>query len=365
MADVIVDHSIKLKKGEAVYIETFDMPPEMLEVLIRKVYSVGGRPLIAEHTNRTIRTLHIHADETTYEIMRETELEKFKRVQAYVGLRGWVNATEEIDVPAEKMQMYRELYYGPVHMSWRVPKTRWVVTRWPTGAMAQNAQMSTEAFENLYFDTCTLDYGKMDRAMDPLVDLMGRSDRVHIVGPGTDLEFSIKGIPAIKCSGQMNLPDGELYTAPVRDSVNGTLAYNTRSISQDDGKVYENIRFRFKNGKIVEATSTDTANMTKLLDTDEGARYLGEFSFGLNPYVTRPMSETLFDEKIAGSVHITPGNSYDDAPNGNRSSVHWDIVLIQTKEWGGGEVYFDDVLVRKDGRFVLPELKGLNPENLV
>jgi aminopeptidase len=225
--------------------------------------------------------------------------------------------------------------------------------------------MSTEAFENLYFDTCTLDYGKMDKAMGPLVDLMRRTDKVHITGPGTDLTFSIKGIPAIKCSGQMNLPDGECYTAPVRDSVNGTLAYNTKSIYPGDGKVYDNVKFRFKNGKIIEATSSDNENMRKLLDTDEGARYLGEFSFGLNPFIKQPMSETLFDEKISGSVHITPGSSYDDAPNGNRSSVHWDIVLIQTKEWGGGEIYFDDVLIRKDGRFVVPELKGLNPENLV
>jgi len=192
---------------------------------------------------------------------------------------------------------------------------------------------------------------------------MARTDKVRIVGPGTDLSFSIKGIPVKKCSGQMNLPDGECYTAPVKDSVNGTLAYNTKSIY--DGKVYENIKFKFKDGKIIEATSSDTPNMTKLLDTDEGARYLGEFSFGLNPYVTKPMMETLFDEKISGSIHITPGNSYDDAPNGNRSGVHWDIVLIQTKEWGGGEIYFDDVLIRKDGKFVLPELKGLNPENLI
>ncbi|MDD1770432.1 MAG: aminopeptidase [Methanomassiliicoccales archaeon] len=363
LADVIIDHSIQLKKDEAVYIEAFDMPPEMLEVLVRKVYSVGGHALISEHSARLLRTLHMHADETTYKIMEETELEKFKRVQAYVGLRGWMNTTEESDVPADKMAMYRELYYGPVHIGWRLTKTRWVVLRWPTTAMAQNAQMSTEGFENLYFDTCTLDYGKMDMAMDPLASLMARTDKVRIVGPGTDLSFSIRGIPVIKCSGQMNLPDGECYTAPVRNSVNGTLAYNTKSIY--DGKVYENIKFRFKDGKIIEASSSDTQNMTKLLDTDEGARYIGEFSFGLNPYVRQPMMETLFDEKISGSIHFTPGNSYDDAPNGNRSAVHWDIVLIQTKEWGGGEIYFDDVLVRKDGRFVLPELKGLNPENLI
>ena len=104
--------------------------------------------------------------------------------------------------------------------------------------------------------------------------------------------------------------------------------------------------------------------MNKVLDTDAGSRYVGEFSFGLNPYILTPMKDTLFDEKIAGSFHMTPGRCYDEAPNGNQSAIHWDLVCIQRPEYGGGEIYLDGVLVRKDGRFVLPELAGLNPENL-
>ena len=198
--------------------------------------------------------------------------------------------------------------------------------------------------------------------MTPLVELMNRTDKVHIKGPGTDLHFSIKGIPAIKCAGTMNIPDGEVFTAPVKNSINGTLRYNVPAVFQ--GRTYENIAFTFKDGKIVKATANETASLNKVLDTDAGSRYVGEFSFGLNPYILTPMKDTLFDEKIAGSFHMTPGRCYDEAPNGNQSAIHWDLVCIQRPEYGGGEIYLDGVLVRKDGRFVLPELAGLNPENL-
>jgi aminopeptidase len=228
--------------------------------------------------------------------------------------------------------------------------------------MAQLANTSLEAFEDFYFDVCCLDYGKMSLAMDPLVALMEKTDRVRLVAPGTDLTFSIQGIPAIKCCGLRNIPDGEVYTAPVRDSVNGRITYNTPSVYQ--GFTYENVSFTFEKGKIVSATANHTEKINQLLDTDEGARYVGEFALGVNPFVTKPMKDTLFDEKIMGSFHFTPGQAYTIADNGNRSAIHWDLVLIQTPAWGGGELWFDDVLIRQDGRFVLPALEALNPENL-
>ncbi|TGU85018.1 aminopeptidase, partial [Mesorhizobium sp. M00.F.Ca.ET.186.01.1.1] len=165
----------------------------------------------------------------------------------------------------------------------------------------------------------------------------------------------IKGIPAIKCAGEANIPDGEVFTAPVRDSVNGTISYNTPSPYQ--GFTYDNIKLTFKDGKIIEATANDTTKINEVFDTDEGARYVGEFAIGVNPYIQNPMKDILFDEKIDGSFHFTPGQAYDDAFNGNKSSIHWDLVMIQRPEWGGGEIWFDDRLIRKDGRFVVPELE--------
>jgi aminopeptidase len=228
--------------------------------------------------------------------------------------------------------------------------------------MAQAAGTSTEAFEDFYFDVCTLDYSKMSKAMDSLVALMEKTDKVRLTAKDTDLSFSIKGIPAIKCDGQLNIPDGEVYTAPVKTSVNGYLTYNAPAVY--NGYTYENIRLEFKDGKIVKATANDTERINKIFDTDEGARYVGEFAIGVNPFILKPMKDTLFDEKIAGSIHFTPGTCYDNAENGNKSSVHWDLVLIQRPEYGGGEIYFDDILIRKDGIFVIDELKCLNPENL-
>jgi aminopeptidase len=286
-----------------------------------------------------------------------------ERMNAYVGLRASKNTAEMSDVPSEKMTQFVKHYQQPVHLEQRVNHTRWLVMRYPNDSMAQLANMSTARFEDYYYRVCTLDYSKMSRAMEPLKALMDRTDRVRLVSPGTDLRFSIKGISAVKCDGHINIPDGECYTAPVRDSIEGTLHYNTPSLYQ--GTTYEDIRFTFQKGKIVKAESTETKKMNEVLDTDEGARYVGEFSLGFNPFITTPMKDTLFDEKIAGSLHFTPGNAYEGADNGNRSSVHWDIVLIQRPEHGGGEVWFDDVLIRKDGMFVLPELKGLNPEALM
>ena len=193
--------------------------------------------------------------------------------------------------------------------------------------------------------------------------LMERTDRVEIAGPGTDLRFSIKKIPAVICGGDRNIPDGEVFTAPVRDSVNGFVTFNAPTIYQ--GTSFDHIRLEFENGKIVKATSNQTKKLNDVLDADAGARYIGEFSLGFNPHILHPMRDILFDEKIAGSFHFTPGQAYETADNGNRSQVHWDMVNIQRREYGGGEIYFDGKLIRKNGEFVVPALQSLNRARLL
>jgi aminopeptidase len=228
--------------------------------------------------------------------------------------------------------------------------------------MAQQANRSTEAFEDFFFNVCTMDYARMAKAMRPLAARMERCDRVHIIGPGTDLSFSIQGIPAIPCDGKLNIPDGEVFTAPVRDSVNGTVQFNARTIYQ--GTVHDNVRLEFQRGKVIKAASSNTEHLNKVLDSDDGARYVGEFAIGFNPYVTEPMLDILFDEKIAGSFHFTPGQAYEEADNGNRSMIHWDLVCLQDEAHGGGEIYFDGQLIRRNGLFVVEELEPLNPLHL-
>ncbi len=362
LADVLVNHSTKIKKGESVLIEAIDIPEEMVISLIRKIHAAGGKPMVTYKKNRIQRALLNCSDADLMQEISAYEAFRMQRVQAYIALRGSDNITEFSDVTTEAMRLYETHWLKPVHFNIRVPKTKWVVLRWPSPSMAQQAKRSTEGFENFYFDVCTLDYDKMERASAPLKDLMEKTDDVHIKSPGTDLTFSIRNIPVISCSGDRNIPDGECFTAPVKDSVNGTLQYNTDSIYQ--GTTFSNVKLTFKDGKIVEATANNTKKLNEILDSDAGARYVGEFAIGFNPYITSPMLDILFDEKIAGSFHFTPGQAYEDADNGNRSNIHWDMVLIQTPEHGGGEIYFDDMLIRKDGLFVVPELEGLNPENL-
>lgn len=363
LAQVLVGYSCHLQKGEKILIEAKGADTEpLVRQLIKEVYEVGGIPFVNVYLQTIERELLLGASQKQLETLAQRDRPFMDGMDAYITLKGETNAAELSDVSADKQVLYSREYVEPVHFESRLLKTKWVVVRYPTGAMAQSAGMSTEAFEEFLYRVCTLDYSKMDTVMEPLKSLMERTDRVHIKGPGTDLRFSIKNIPAVKCSGHRNIPDGEVFTAPVRTSVNGTIAFNTPSLN--DGFTFENIRLEFQDGKIIKATCNDTTRLNKILDTDEGARYIGEFALGVNPYITKPMNNIFFDEKITGSFHFTPGKCYDDADNGNRSAIHWDMVLLQTNDFGGGEIYFDDVLVRKNGLFVLPELSGLNPEAL-
>ena len=362
LAHNLVNYSTRLKPGERVLIEVTGFEVAIINALIKEVYLAGGQPFVSINETEVQRELLLGADAKQLAKWAEWDVARMKAMDAYIGVRAGSNMSQMKDVPSEKLDLYQKNYALPVHFQTRIPHTRWVVLRYPNHAMAQLADMSTEAFENFYFDVCNLDYSKMDHAMDALKARMEKTDQVHIKGPGTDLTFSIKGMTAIKCSGQMNIPDGEIYTAPVKNSVNGKLSYNTPSLYQ--GFTFENVVFEFKDGKIISAHSNDDERINKILDTDEGARYIGEFAIGVNPFIEKPMRDTLFDEKIKGSFHFTPGNAYDDAFNGNKSAIHWDLVCIQTEAYGGGEMYFDGELVRKDGRFMTADLQLLNPENL-
>lgn len=361
LARNLVQYSTRVQPGENVLIYAVGKVHDLVRSIVREVYKAGGNPYVQLIDPGIERELMLGCKQEQLDLMRETDVAFMKKMDCYIAVRGGDNINEYADVPSDKMTMYMREFQRTVTNT-RVNGTKWVVLRYPNPSMAQLANMSTEAFENFYFQVCNLDYSKMSKAMDNLVELMDRTDKVRITGPGTDLTFSIKGIKSIKCAGEMNIPDGEVYTAPVRDSVNGVLTYNTPSPYQ--GFTFDNIRLTFKDGKIVEATANDTERINKIFDTDEGARYIGEFAIGVNPYIQNPMKDILFDEKIDGSFHFTPGQCYEETWNGNSSSIHWDLVCIQRPEWGGGEIYFDDVLIRKDGRFVIPELECLNPENL-
>ncbi|MCC6415376.1 MAG: aminopeptidase [Opitutaceae bacterium] len=361
LADGLTGFSIELKKGERVLIDAFDVPDAMVIALVRAIHRRGAHPYVQLHRARVTRELVLGAEEAQYAPLAKVEKQRMESVDAYIALRGSDNIFESSDVPADRVRLVSRLM-KPV-LDHRVNKTKWVVLRWPTSAMAQQAAMSTEAFEDFYFRVCTLDYRRMIPGMKALADLMSKADRVHIKGPGTDLSFSIKGIGAKECGGQRNIPDGEVFSCPVRDSVEGHIQYNAPTVYL--GSSFDQIRLAFKQGKIVEATSSNTKRLNEILDSDPGARYIGEFAIGFNPHILEPMRDILFDEKIAGSFHFTPGQAYEDCGNGNKSQVHWDMVCMQRPEHGGGEIWFDGKLIRKDGLFVPKALQKLNPDYLL
>lgn len=362
LAQILVDYSCGVKKDEKILIQCSGMTPlPLVKALVRKVYAAGAIPFVTLKDESVSREVIRGCRKDQLDLMTRHDMEQMKDMDAFIGIRAHDNVNELGDLPVEKINQYMK-DYSSIIQDERVDNTRWVVLRWPNNSMAQLAGTSLEAFEDFYFNVCTIDYSKMSKAMDSIVSLLDKTDKVHIKGPGTDLTFSIRDIPAIKASGERNIPDGEVFTAPVRDSVNGRLAFNTPAVFQ--GITYENIIFEFKEGKIINAEANFTDRINRVLDTDEGARYLGEFAIGLNPFITDAMKDPLFDEKIMGSIHLTPGKCYKETENNNSSSIHWDLVLIQTPGYGGGEIYFDGRLIRKDGRFVPPELDCLNPENL-
>ena len=356
LASLLVGYSTELKRNEKVLIESFDAPDEMTIALIRAARKASAIPFTQIQRARVSRELALEANDKQLDLAAAHELARMKKMDAYIAVRGSDNISELADVPIDRMKLVAKKL-RPVQDQ-RVKKTKWVVLRWPTPAMAQLAGMSTEAFEDFFFKVCTLDYRKLQPGMTALKALMEKTDRVEIKGPGTDLRFSMKGIAAVICGGDRNIPDGEVFSCPVKDSVQGHVTFNAPSIYQSTG--FDNIRLDFRDGKIVEATSNQTKKLNEVLDADPGARYIGEFSLGFNPYILHPMRDILFDEKIAGSFHLTPGQAYQEADNGNRSQVHWDMVNIQRKDYGGGEIYFDGQLVRRDGEFLPKQLRSLN-----
>lgn len=359
LARQLVRYSTSVKKGDKVLIEAFDVPDSIAIALVRAVRAAKATPLVNIHQAKISREMGLHATEEQYTLIGRQTLDQMKGMDVYIAVRGSNNINELSDVPADKMKLIASKMRPTLNH--RVNKTRWCVLRWPTTAMAQQANMSTEAFEDFYFRVCLLDYKSMLPAMRSLKRLMDATETVHIMGPETDLRFSIKGLEAIACGGAHNIPDGECFTAPVKESVEGKLTYNAPTVYQ--GTAFDNVCLEFERGKIVNATSSNTKALNRILDSDAGARYIGEFAIAFNNEIKEPMRDILFDEKIGGSFHFTPGQAYEGvADNGNRSQVHWDMVQIQRKDWGGGEIYFDGKLIRKDGLFVPTSLHRLNPK---
>lgn len=358
LSNTIVNYSVSVKENDRVLIqyESNKCNP-LIKCLIKDIYKNKGIPFVKLIDNELNSLIMENADSKTIDEMVKMKTYEVDNFDCFIRICYTENEYEDKDVTASirkelgsKSQKIDDI---------RINQRRWVLLNYPSLVDAYKAKMKYDDFYNYSLDVMNVDYKSLSEKIKPLKELMEKTDKVRIVGPDTDITFSIKGMPAIPCCGTANIPDGELYTAPIKESVNGVITYNTPSPYH--GNIFNNIRLEFKDGQIVNChTSEHQDQLKEIFDTDEGARYIGEFSLGFNPLITKPMGDILYDEKIMGSLHFTPGRCYEDCDNGNISAIHWDLVLIQTGEFGGGEIYFDDVLIRKDGKFVLDELKQLN-----
>lgn len=357
LADILVNYSAKVKKGDIVQV---DFSGTRALPLVEAIYErcLKNRAACVEYqfsTEEMGRKFYELADEEQLGYFPGHRLDFMKKATVYIGINALENTQAFAGVDLGKM-IKRQQLLRPI-IDRRVDFTRWVITRYPSVGIAQDAKMSLEAFEDFYFRACNIDWPLFAEKIGRLWRMAGAAKEIKITASDTDIRFSKKGIPAIKSEGLRNMPDGEVYTAPVKDSIEGYITYNTPSFYQ--GKEFDGIRFEFRKGKIVSASCKQGSEkeLNKILDTDKGSRYVGEFAFGLNKNITQPVKNILFDEKITGSIHLTPGQAYKIADNGNRSSIHWDLVKLLK---GDGEVYFDGKLVQKDGKFVPKELKALN-----
>ena len=357
LADILVNYSAKVKKNDVVIIDfSGTRPLPLVKAIYKKCLQNGAKYVEYNFLSEELSRLF-------YDLAKDYQLDYFprhrlvamKEATAYIGISGVENAQCFAHTSLSSM-VRRQKVLKPINDR-RVDATRWVVTRYPTQGLAQDAKMSLEEFEDFYFNACNINWPAFAHKIQRLWKFMRRVNKVVINASDTDLSFSIKNIPVLKSEGLRNMPDGEVFTAPVKDSIEGFITYNTPSLYQ--GKEFDGVCFEFHKGKIVKATVKvgSQKELNKILDADFGARYIGEFSFGLNKNITQPMKNILFDEKIFGSIHLTPGQAYKDADNGNRSSIHWDLVKILR---GDGAVYFDGQLIQKNGKFVARELKSLN-----
>lgn len=359
-AEVLVNYSTRVKKGDIVLIsaggvEALPLVKELYRLCLAKGAKYVEYEFAVPEINRQFYNL-ANSEQLSY--FPQHKLDFMKQVTVFIAIGAADNSMVMAQANQANMIAYAKLTRPIVDQ--RVKHTRWVVTRYPTHGGAQEARMSLEEYEDYVLSSCCIDWKIESRKQEKLKKLMDRADIVRIKASDTDLSFSIKGLDGIKCDGRYNIPDGEVFTAPVKDSVEGYITYNCPSIYQ--GKEFNGVRFEFAAGKIVKADAgVMTADLNKILDTDEGSRYIGEFAIGVNPGIRKPMRNILFDEKIFGSIHFTPGQCYDECDNSNRSAVHWDLVKLLE---GDGEIWFDDLLIQKNGRFVHKDLLQLNPDDL-
>lgn len=347
VAKLLVDYCTRTKNGDRVLIRTGVPARDLALEVFKHVLHRGGHPWIRTDMPGATYLFYKHASEEQLASLPEHELAEIKNTDVYISLGAPLNVKELASIDPARIST-RLKTMKPVS-DWRVERTRWVVFACPTNALAQEAEMPLQEFEDFVFNACLIDWKEVSGKLHVLKQHVDATDKVKIVAPDTQLEFSIKGRNSIVGDGEKNMPDGELFTSVIEDSVNGYIRFDVPAIWY--GNIVEDINLTFNHGEVTEAKAgKNQPFLEKILATDDGARRIGEFGIGFNYGITRSIKNILFDEKIGGTIHLALGRGYKEALSQNESAVHWDMIKDLRRD---AEIYFDGKLVMKNGKWII------------
>ncbi|MCL4873421.1 aminopeptidase [bacterium] len=348
LASILVNHSLGVKKNDTVLISSSTelAKPLVLEVF-REVLKAGGHPTTSIGFEETSNIFFDTATKEQVAFFPKTKLFEAKNIDCFVNIRASANKKALSNVDArtvgERSKVLRPISEEIVN------RKRWILCNFPTNGLAQEADMSLEEYEDFVYSATNIDWNKVRQKEMKLKAALDRAKEVRIVGKDTDLKIGIAGRKSIPCYGERNMPDGEVFLSPQEDSAEGYIYYEMPAIYQ--GREVTGIRLRFKGGKVVEASADKNEDfLIAMLDTDKGARFLGELGVGVNYGIQKFTKDILFDEKIGGTVHLAVGRSYEEAGGKNISAIHWDMIKDLRK---GGAIYLDGKAIQKNGKFLI------------
>lgn len=346
LANILVHYSIKAKKGDKVIIDFHEAGKTLALEVYKKLLDIGAFVYLEAKLDGFEHAYYKHASSEQINHVFDFEHEKPDEVDARVVIRSSFNSKEMSNIAPEKIAARRKTMQPFLN---KYVEKRWILTYYPSHGMAQEADMSLEEYKEFYFKTCLLDWESVKESQEKLKNAIDDGKVMRVVGEKTDITLSMEGRDGIKCCGEHNMPDGEVFYAPVETQVNGHVYFDLPSIFS--GKEVKGIYLEFENGKIIKATAEKNQELLHaILSTDEGSKYLGEVGIGTNFQITKPTKEILFDEKIGGSIHMAVGRAYKEGGGQNESAIHWDMIKDLRKK---GEIYIDGKLIQKNGKFLL------------
>ncbi|MBI2667269.1 aminopeptidase [Candidatus Woesearchaeota archaeon] len=344
-AEILVNYSTQPKKGEYVVINgEINAAPLIMEVY-KLVLKRGAFPITHISIPGMSYNYFKMASEFQLKKFPELSMEETKKASVFINIYGSNNTRELTSINPNKMSI-RQKVLEP--LKYERLKKRWVLYEFPTDALAQEADMSLEEFEDFVYNATNIDWKKESKKMHKVYNVMSKGNEVRITHNDTDLKFNIKGRKFVIADGSYNMPDGEIFTAPVDNSANGYIQFSFPSIYL--GREVDGMRLEFKNGEVVKASAKKNEHLLKsLIKMDQGSKRLGEFGIGLNYNIKKNIKQILFDEKIGGTIHLALGSAYKECNGINKSGLHWDMIKDLRN---GGKVYLDGKLVHKNGKWL-------------